>query len=76
MKLLKEVCIRCINDFANKQGYPNNVWRSLDEGRWSLDIVLCPPIYTAAWELKDTKDVNNKCPKMFEHIVAAGMKDA
>jgi len=75
--LNKEVCIQCINSFANTWGK----WTEHDDVRWgSLGEVACPFINESISGYPKTKDYPPPgCHKMLEQAVAAGIvekKDA
>lgn len=77
MKLSKDVCRKCVNDYARVRyiGQDKNLkmnFCEIDESSWDKEgVVQCP--HHDGWEVVSIKDTPKGCPKKFEHSVAAGM---
>lgn len=60
MKLNKEVCVKCKNEYADKRNRPSFImfgWTRYDDGRWEDGQLMC--YYH-----------NKKCPYALEHTVS------
>lgn len=77
--LNKAICINCINDYATKEGDSGHRWHPHDESSWKKNKeILCPPYgyIPTQWLPGSITEIPEHCPKKFEHLVAAGMKNA
>ena len=65
-KLDKEICRRCINEWAKNEN-SNLCWSDGDDLMWENEEVSCP--YMEDKDFISSDDAHNDCPYLLEHLL-------
>lgn len=78
MKLNKDVCRKCVNDFAkDKYGHDDDLgmsWNDRDDIEWKDEEIVECPYHPKRWLTVSINRTPRFCVKKFEHGIFAGMK--